>query len=82
MDRPRCGTGADERGLGPGPPRPARQISDVQALHFVASTALASLQKGHAFDGAGGASLMKDRAIMKTTNATMMKTMIVLMNVP
>src|SRR5438067_12928651 len=34
------------------------QMSDVQNLHFEASTATASLQRGQVFEGGAGASLM------------------------
>ena len=58
------------------------QIALVQALHFVASTAFASLQKGHVLTSGAGGSLMNMREIHQTTKAITMKAMIALMNAP
>ena len=41
----------------------------MQALHFEASTAFASLQNGQVFTSSGGASLMNVTLIRQTTNA-------------
>src|SRR5664280_160691 len=68
--------GAERRGV---------QIAEVQALHFDASTAFDSLQKGQVLegaDGAAGASLISSRPIQKTTKATMTKAMTRLMKLP
>src|SRR5512132_496161 len=54
----------------------------VQALHFEASTAFASLQNGHVLTSAGGGSLMNIREIHHTTSATMMNAITALMNRP
>ena len=58
------------------------QIALVQALHFEASTAFASLQNGQVLTSAGGASLMNIREIHQTTKAITMNAMIALMNAP
>jgi hypothetical protein len=58
------------------------QIALVQALHFEASTAFASLQNGHVLTSAGAGSLMNIREIHQTTKAITMKAMIALMNAP
>src|SRR4029078_5191280 len=53
-----------------------------QARPFVASTALASRQKGQVLASAGGGSLIKLLLICQTTNAITMKAMIALTNAP
>jgi len=58
------------------------QIALVQALHFEASTAFASLQNGQVLTSAGAGSLMNIREIHQTTKAITKKAMIALMNAP
>ena len=62
--------------------RAGGQISDVQALQRVASTAFASLQAGQVFVGSGTGSLIRALAIRYTTSATITKTITELMNSP
>ena len=61
------------------------QISAVQNLHLVASTAMASLHRGQFFEGAGGAagaSLISALVIMYTTKAMIAKSTRLPKNVP
>ena len=58
------------------------QIAEVQALHFEASTAFASLQNGHVLTGSAGSSLINDRLMRKTTAAMTMNAITTLMNAP
>ena len=60
----------------------ALQMALAHALHFEASTAFGSLQKGQVLTSAGGGSLMNIREIHQTTNAMTMNVMIELMNRP
>lgn len=60
----------------------ACQIALAQARHFEASTAFGSLQKGHVFTSAGGASLMNIFETCQTKKAMTMNAMIELMNAP
>ena len=54
----------------------------AQARHFEASSAFASLQKGHVLTSGVASSLMNILLIWNTTNAITRKAMIVLMNAP
>ena len=66
----------------PEPGRLTPQISLVQALHFVASSAFGSLQYGQVFTSSAGASLMKVRLICQTTKAMITNAITALTNAP
>src|SRR6267142_3746763 len=74
--------GSADGGLLPTARRARDQISLAHALHFVASTALGSLQNGQVLTACAGSSLMNILEICQTTNAITTNAMSALTKAP